>query len=168
MRPLAEMMGRELYWTRRSVFSRSYTLAAGDEVLVTLEMHGFTRSASTVTAAEGRWSVRRAHLLSRRLIVTASDGSRVAEFIPRFRSGDLRFETGEYYPIESGILPRSIRVSNSAGSPLVSQTWAWPSFRRVARVEIEPAGTAERRLSLVTAVAMIYLYYRRRAARSSG
>jgi MYXO-CTERM domain-containing protein len=55
------------------------------------------------------------------------------------------------------------------GSKLAIIRWRWPSFRDVASVSVEPAGTAERRLGLLTAIALVELLgRRRRAAAASG
>lgn len=167
MRLLAEMMGRELYWWKDRLLGRSWELRAGDNVLATIDVRGLTGRSATIASAEGSWSISHAHLFSRRLLVSTTDGSPVAEYHPGFRTGELRFADGAEYPVTTGILPRSIRATNGAGSPLVTQTWLWPGLRRVARVEIEPAGTAEDRLGLVTGLALLILYYRRRAAAAS-
>ena len=166
MRDLRELAGRELIWRRLSTFSRSYELAAAGEVAVTARATGFTGRSATIHTADGTWTTRPPHLLSRSLLVQDASGAQIARFTPQIvrRAGLLRFTSGESYRWTTTWFDRSAQLLNPAGSPILTIKAQWPSLREIARVVIEPAGTAERRLGLLTALTFLILMNRRRAA----
>lgn len=168
MKPLNELMGRELIWHRARLLAPEYELTVGDDVLVRIEMHGLTRRRGTIRTADGWLPFRRASFFSRDIVVEDEAGSLVAEFDAKLLGGQIRLASGESYVVKTSLFPARISVFNAMGSAIVTQRWTWPPFRRIARVTIEPAGSAERRLELITSLAFTYLVYRRRAAARSG
>jgi hypothetical protein len=160
------MAGRELTWRRLSTFSRSYELSAAGEVAVTARATGFTGRSATIHTADGIWTTRPPHLLSRSLLVHDSSGAQIARFSPQILrwAGHLRFTSGESYRWATTWFDRSAKLLTPAGSPIVTIKSQWPSLSEIARVVIEPAGTAERRLGLLTALTFLILMNRRRAA----
>jgi hypothetical protein len=163
------MAGRELTWRRLSTFSRSYELSAAGEVAVTARATGFTGRSATIHTADGIWTTRPPHLLSRSLLVHDSSGAQVARCTPQILrwAGHLRFTSGESYRWATTWFDRSAKLLTPAGSPIVTIKSQWPSLSEIARVVIEPAGTAERRLGLLTALTFLILMNRRRAAASA-
>jgi hypothetical protein len=163
------MAGRELTWRRLSTFSRSYELSAAGEVAVTARATGFTGRSATIHTADGIWTTRPPHLLSRSLLVHDSSGAQIARFSPQILrwAGHLRFTSGESYRWATTWFDRSAQLLTPAGSPIVTIKSHWPSLSEIARVVIEPAGTAERRLGLLTALTFLILMNRRRAAASA-
>jgi hypothetical protein len=167
-KPLNELIGRELIWRRVRLFSSSYELVLGEDVLVRMEMHGLLGRRGTIRTADGELWFRRSSLFGRNMLVEDGTGAVVAEFDGRLLGGRIRLASGESYDVKTSVFPARVSIHNGMGSAIVTERWTWPPIRRLARVDIEPAGSAERQLGLITAIAFAYLVYRRRAAARSG
>jgi hypothetical protein len=172
MRSLTQVVGRELEWQRTAWLPPVYTLFAGTEAFARLESTSLFLPRVTAQSAEGTWRFRRPSLFSWRLLIEdAHTGSVVGEYLGRPRGGRLRFTDGaEYRFSRVGFIPRTIRVAHGVGFEVVSVTWRWLAFRRVAVAEIHGGGSGDPRLGLLTLLAFYVLLLRRRraAAASSG
>jgi hypothetical protein len=129
---------------------------------------GLTRRKATIRTAEGSWTVTPERALGRRRTIENADGTEAARYEPAWlRAGSLRLADGASYRINTAWFAGSTEIVGATGSKVVVIRWRWPSLRNVATVSVEPAGTAERQLGLLTAVAFLQILDRRRAAAAS-
>jgi hypothetical protein len=139
------------------------------EVVIEVRTLGLTRRKATIRTSEGSWTVTPERALARHRTIANADGTIAARYEPAWlRAGSIHLADGASYRINTAWFAGSAELVGTMGSKVVVIRWRWPSLRNVATVSVEPAGTAERRLGLLTAVAFLELLHRRRAAAASG
>lgn len=165
MRPLRELIGREMRWKRTRLLPAAYELRMDDETLAALEWREIFSRAALATCAEGTWRFRRSSLISLVvLLIDAGTGTEAGRYSPGPRGGTLRLADGSTYRVGRDGFFGPLTVWRQDGGRLLH-------FSRLLMgrdMQLDASASAEPRLGLLATFAFYLLVLRRRRAANSG
>ncbi len=169
MKPIRDVIGRELLWHRTRMIPVRYELRADAEPLATVEWLNPFRAQVRAAAASDAWRMRKAGPFSRRVLVTDwTNGRDAAEYTGGVMRGAIRLADGREFELSRlGFLPRAIAVRRRDGGEILRITWRWVSLRVVGSLAVEPSAAAEPALGMLASLALFVLVLRRKRAAHS-
>jgi hypothetical protein len=152
MKLIRDVSATDLLWVQPQVFTRTWELRSGDEVVANLNWERMTGSLATATSADGQWTFKRTGFLNVRVhIRKAGSDQDIAVFYPKWTgSGTLELADGS----------RALWYSKG----FFQAQWGWKTeqdtdimtFRSTAQLlkhgatlHVDPAGASRHDLSLL-------------------
>lgn len=122
MKPIRELIGRELQWTQPHALKRQFELKAGDELVATLSFRSMFGSFATATTAEGQWTFKRVGFWKPRATVCVAGSEQV---IATFRNdtwtagGTLELASGRSFRANTNFWMTKYEFKSETDEPLV-------------------------------------------------
>lgn len=155
MRPLLDLVGRELEWTQPRALKREFELKDGSETVAQLHFRSSLGSFATAEAAGASWTFKRVGFWQTRVtICPAGSESEIASFRNNTwnAGGTLELADGRQFRANTNFWMSSYEFTNEAGEPLVRFRKVGGALHASSKVEIQSAAAALPELPWIVAL----------------
>jgi hypothetical protein len=143
MKPMKQLVGRELKWIQPRATARDFELKDGEETVAMLEFRSMFGSLATATTGDGRWSFKRVGFWIPHVTIRPGDqDTEIARFRNRTWSagGTLELSDSQVLRANTNFWNTAFDFLDAQDQPLVRYRKVAGMFHLSSLVEITPAG----------------------------